>query len=83
MPPKRESKKVEKVEEVEEVVETGITLDNIMNPNNTDTNETTKSKKISIKRKSKTNSINELDIVANINTGTSTEYISIKKKKNE
>ena len=50
MPPKRESKKVEKVE-------TGITLDNIMNPNNTDTKETTKTKKISIKRKTTTTEI--------------------------
>ena len=57
MPPKRESKKVKKIEsvesgvEVEEVIETGITLDNIINPNNSEIKETTKTKKITIKKK--------------------------------
>ena len=83
MPPKRESKKVEKVEakmNVEEV-ENGTTLDNISNPINTDTKETTKTKKISIKKKVKSNAINDLDIIVNTNTETSTEHVSIKKKK--
>lgn len=64
MPPKRESKKVEKVETkviVEEVVETGITLDNIINPNNTEIKETTKTKKISIKKKATTPEIKSED----------------------
>jgi len=90
MPPKRESKKVKKVDKVEEVletvdevVETGIKLNDIINPINTDTKETTKTKKITIKKNEKTNSINNLDSIINTdtNTGTSTESILIKKKK--
>jgi len=81
MPPKRESKKVKKVEsgeevveveeveEVEEVIEAGITLNDIINQSNTDTKETTKTKKISINKKATTPEIkseeNNDDIVIN------------------
>jgi len=72
MPPKRESKKVEKVVNVDEV-ETGITLDNIINPINTDTKETTKTKKITIKKKAttpeiKSENVDDEDINTGINT---------------
>ena len=80
MPSKKESKKVEKVE-------TSITLDNIINPIETDIAENTKSnKKITIKKKAKSKVTDELNNVNELtNTLTTStvaiEPVFIKKKK--